>query len=87
MKTEEALITAADNADDSLLARLIGENGAATRAQTLAALDELQQRLQQREREGVSPQQSRYLSAALLAVKSARATLNRIDVGSKAAVD
>jgi hypothetical protein len=82
MKTEDATSATIDDAEDTLLARLAGANGAATRDQAMAALDKLQQELLLREREGVPPQQSRHLSAALLAVKSARATLQRIKVGT-----
>lgn len=75
------------DADDSLLAKLSGANGAAAREEAIAALDKLHQELQLREREGVPPQESRYLSAALLAVKSARATLKHIKVGPQPPTD
>lgn len=79
MKTED--IAASDD-DDSLLVQLKGTNGAAVRDEAIAALDKLEQELQTRERQGVPPQQSRHLSAALLAVNSARATLKQIKVGT-----
>ena len=77
-------LPAADDGDDTLLARLSGPQGKLTRDQALDALDQLQAKLLAHEQRGVPPEQAKPLAAALLAVQTARATLDSVRVGAAA---
>lgn len=68
---------------ETLIEQLRGPNGAALREQLKQSLDALQTKLKAQEQRGVSPDQSKLLSAALLAVTSANGTLNAIQVGTE----
>ena len=77
--------TSAQSTDEveTLIEQLQGPNGAALRDRLKQSLDALQARLKAQEQRGVSPDQIKLLSAALLAVTSAHGTLNAIQVGSQ----
>lgn len=68
---------------ETLIEQLQGPNGAALRDRLKQSLDALQARLKAQEQRGVSPDQIKLLSAALLAVTSANGTLNAIQVGTE----
>jgi hypothetical protein len=67
--------------DETLISKLRGSHGPEIRADLERALHVLQMKLQALEQKGIPPEQAKPLSAALLAVKSARGTLQSIKVG------
>lgn len=69
---------------EPLIDRLRSEDGETTRQRIRDALDRLQAKLKASEQRGVPPHIAKALSAAQLAVKSARDTIDSVQVGRAA---